>query len=92
MLRRITEARPAVIIVNRFGHAEADGGGMRPEIADAVCSGAVVLIAARFSYLDALEGFLGGPPTLLLPSAVSIAEIGWRMRWRLARPRPSDGI
>lgn len=74
MLRRITEARPAVIIVNRFGHAEADGGGMRPEIADAVCSGAVVLIAARFSYLDALEGFLGGPPTLLLPSAVSIAD------------------
>jgi hypothetical protein len=73
MLRRITEARPDLIIVNRFGHAEADGGGMRPEIADAVCSGAAVLISARFSYLHALERFLGGPPTVLLPSAVAIA-------------------
>jgi Protein of unknown function (DUF2478) len=74
MLRRIIEARPELIIVNRFGHAEADGGGLRPEIADAVCSGAAVLIAARSSYLDALEAFLGGPPTVLPPSAVAIAD------------------
>ncbi len=74
MLRRITEARPDLIIVNRFGHAEADGGGMRPEIADAVCSGAAVLVAVRFTYLDALESFLGAPPTVLLPSAAAIAD------------------
>jgi Protein of unknown function (DUF2478) len=74
MLRRVTEARPDLIIVNRFGHAEADGGGMRAEIADAVCSGAAVLLAARFDYLDALEAFLGGPPTVLLPSAVAVAD------------------
>lgn len=74
MLCRIVEARPDLIIVNRFGHAETDGGGMRPEIADAVCSGAAVLLAARFTYLDALEDFLGGPPTVLRPSATAIVD------------------
>lgn len=74
MLRRITETPPDLIIVNRFGHAEADGGGMRPEIADAICAGAAVLLSARFTYLKALEGFLGGPPTVLPPSAAAIAE------------------
>jgi hypothetical protein len=74
MLRRITETRPDVIIVNRFGHAEAQGGGMRPEIADAICSAAAVLISARIGYSAALEDFLGGPPTELDPSAVAIAD------------------
>jgi hypothetical protein len=74
MLRRITEERPELIIVSRFGHAEADGGGMRAEIADAICSGAAVLISARRSYLGALESYLGSPPTVLLPSTVAIAD------------------
>jgi hypothetical protein len=74
MLRRTTETRPDLIIVNRFGHAEADGGGMRREIADAVCSGAVVLVAARFTYLDALAEFLGEPPMVLASSAAAIAD------------------
>jgi hypothetical protein len=74
LLRQTVETRPGLIIVNRFGHAEAEGGGMRPEIADAVCSGAAVLFAARFEYREALEGFLGGPPTVLLPSAAAIAD------------------
>jgi Protein of unknown function (DUF2478) len=74
MLQRITETPPDLIIVNRFGHAEADGGGLRPEIADAICSGAAVLVSARFTYLGALEGFLGGPPTVLQPSAAAIAD------------------
>jgi hypothetical protein len=47
LLRRATEAENALIVVNRFGHAEANGGGMRTEIADALCSGAAVLIAVR---------------------------------------------
>ena len=74
LLRRTVEAQPDVIVVSRFGNAEADGGGMRAEIADAICSGAVVLIAVRFSLLSDLEGFLGGPATVLLPSAKAIAD------------------
>ena len=74
MLRRTIEAQPGLIIVNRFGHAEAEGGGMRAEIADAVCSGAAVLLSARLTYRDALERFLGGSPTLLQPQAAAIAD------------------
>ena len=74
MLRRITETQPDLIIVNRFGHAEAEGGGMRSEIAEAVCSGAAVLLSARSTYFAALESFLGGPPTVLLLSAAAIAD------------------
>ncbi len=85
MLRRTTEARPDLIIVNRFGHAEAEGGGMRPEIAEAVCSGAAVLLAARFTYLDALEDFLGGSPTVLLPSATAVAD--WAEHAAIGQPQ-----
>ena len=74
LLRRAIEARPGLIVVNRFGHAEAEGGGMRAEIADAICCGAVVLMAVRASYLNDLEGFLGGLPTVLPHAAAAIAD------------------
>jgi hypothetical protein len=63
-----------LILVNRFGAAEADGGGLRAELAEAICSGAAVLIPVRYSLLNDLEGFLGGPASLLLPSPVAIAD------------------
>jgi hypothetical protein len=73
-LRQTIEQRPAVIAVNRFGHTEAEGDGMRAEIADAVCSGSVVLIAVRRALLPDLEGFLGEPPALLPADAAAIAD------------------
>jgi hypothetical protein len=63
-----------MIVVNRFGNAEADGSGLRAEIAEAICSGAAVLIPVRYSLLNDLEGFLGAPASLLLPSPVAIAD------------------
>jgi molybdate transport system ATP-binding protein len=74
LLRSAAEAGHGLIIVNRFGHAEAHGGGMRAEIAEAICSGAAVLIAVRLTRLGALEDFLGGPASVLLPSAAAIAD------------------
>jgi hypothetical protein len=74
LLRRATEAEHALIVVNRFGHAETNGGGMRAEIADAICSGAAVLIAVRPSRLDGLESFLGGPASLLPPSPAALTD------------------
>jgi len=73
-LRQTIELHPAVIAVNRFGHTEAEGEGMRAEIAEAVCSGSVVLIAARRALLADLEGFLGEPPTLLPADPAAIAD------------------
>jgi molybdate transport system ATP-binding protein len=73
-LRQTIEQRPAVIAVNRFGHTESEGDGMRAEIAEAVVSGAVVLIAVRRSLLADLEAFLGAPPTPLPADAAAIAD------------------
>ncbi len=73
MLRRAIAAGADLVVASRFGNAEADGRGMRAELADAICSGAAVLVATRFSLLNDLEGFLGGPAHLLLPSPAAIA-------------------
>jgi molybdate transport system ATP-binding protein len=74
LLQRAVASDAELIVVSRFGNAEADGSGLRDEIADAICSGVAVLIPVKFSMLDDLEGFLGGPASLLLPSPVSIAD------------------
>jgi molybdate transport system ATP-binding protein len=73
MLRQATASGAELVVVSRFGNAEADGRGMRAELAEAICSGAAVLVAARFSLLTDLEGFLGAPAPLLLPSPAAIA-------------------
>lgn len=83
LLRRAVELGHPLIVVNRFGYAESEGGGMRAEIADAICCDAVVLIAVRVSRLDGLERFLGGAATVLPPSAVAIAD--WAERAVSAR-------
>ena len=74
LLRRATEAGHRLIVVNRFGHTETEGGGMRAEIAEAICSRAAVLIPVRFSRLSDLEGFLGGSAEVLVPSPAAIAD------------------
>jgi hypothetical protein len=74
LLKRAIESRADLVLVNRFGNAEADGRGMRAEFADAICAGAAVLVAVRYSLLNDLEGFLGGPAYLLLPSPLAIAD------------------
>ncbi|MFL5286300.1 MAG: DUF2478 domain-containing protein [Rhodopila sp.] len=74
-LRRAAISGSRVIFVPRFGSVEAEGGGLRLEIAEAVLSGAAVIIGARPSLLPALEQFLGRPGTMLLPSAAAVA--GW---------------
>jgi hypothetical protein len=75
MLQRAIDDKPELLVVSRFGNAEADGRGMRAEFADAICSDAAVLVAVKFSLLNDLEGFLRAPANLLLPSAIAIA--GW---------------
>jgi hypothetical protein len=83
LLRDAIEREHDLIVVNRFGYAESEGGGMRAEIADAVCSDAVVLIAVRTSRLDGLERFLGGSGSVLPLSSASIAD--WAERAIAAR-------
>ena len=70
LLRDAIAAGADLLVVNRFGIAEAEGQGMRAEIAEAICSGAAVLVAVRENLLVDLERFLGAPARLL-PASVS---------------------
>jgi hypothetical protein len=72
VLRQAISSGPDLILVNRFGHAEATGRGLRAEIAEAICAGVPLLIAVRYSLLPAWEGFLGGPAQILLPSPPAV--------------------
>jgi len=92
LLESATRSLPDLIIVSRFGAAEADGGGMRAEIAEAICSGAAVLIPAKFTLLNDLEGFLGGPVNLLLPSPIAIADWAKNTVFELATHYDSAGF
>jgi hypothetical protein len=74
LLRTAVGSGADVILASRFGSVEAAGRGLRQETADAVCSGAAVLIPVRVSLLPALEVFLGGPAKLLSASASAIAD------------------
>ena len=74
LLRRDIDAGQSVIVVNRFGSQEAEGLGLRAEIAEAICSGAVVLIPVRESRLPELRTFLGCDPTVLPNCANDIAN------------------
>lgn len=53
------EARPDVLMVNKYGKTEAEGGGFRPLIADAVSRGTSVIIAVPASNLDSWRCFAG---------------------------------
>ena len=88
VMRRAVAAGPDLIVVNPFGQAEADGRGTRSVIADAVRSGALVLTAVRYNLLMDLEGFLGDPPHLLLPSAAAI--VSWVQDNRPGHQRDRD--
>ncbi len=52
--------RPQLLMLNKFGKAEAEGGGFRPLIAAALEQGVPVLIAVPLRNLDAWRNFAGG--------------------------------
>ncbi len=81
-----------LLVVNRFGGVEAEGRGLRPEIADAICSGLAVLIPIRVSLLPALEEFLGGPATRLPASARAIEAWAEALFPRLAERGRSPAV
>ncbi|MBS0523761.1 MAG: DUF2478 domain-containing protein [Proteobacteria bacterium] len=53
------EGEPRLLIVNKFGKIEADGGGLREAIADAACLGIPVLVGVPMRNLDRWRAFAG---------------------------------
>ncbi|WP_395711697.1 DUF2478 domain-containing protein [Reyranella sp.] len=57
---------PRLLVVNKFGKIEADGGGLRPAIAEAVDLGIAVLAGVPARNLDRWRAF-AGPLAVELP-------------------------
>ena len=59
VLRRALHDRPDVVIVNKFGKSEAEGGGLRDVMADVVAAGIPLLISVPRRNLAAWRAFAG---------------------------------
>lgn len=66
---------PRLLVVNKFGKIEADGGGLRGAIAEAVDLGIPVLVGVPARNLDRWRAF-AGPLAVELP-AEPVAIAGW---------------
>lgn len=59
MARPALKAGPDVVLLNKFGKAESEGGGFRDLIAEALASGAPLVIAVPFRNLENWRVFCG---------------------------------
>jgi hypothetical protein len=65
---------PRLLIVNKFGKVEADGGGLREAIGDAVCLGIPVLVGVPMRNLDRWRAFAGACAVELPADAAAISS------------------
>jgi nucleoside-triphosphatase THEP1 len=68
------ESRVDLIIVNKFGRAESEGGGLKSCIADAISAGFPVLTTVREPYVAAWNSFHGGLASMLAPRVEAICQ------------------
>jgi nucleoside-triphosphatase THEP1 len=81
--RSLHEDVPRLLVVNKFGKIEADGGGLRDAIAEAVALGIPVLVGVPVRNLDRWRAF-AGPLSVELP-----AQSGDIADWLQARGLPA---
>lgn len=65
---------PRLLVLNKFGKIEADGGGLREAIADAVALGIPVLVGVPLRNLESWRAFAGDLATELAPDAAAIGR------------------
>lgn len=68
------EDRVDLMVISRFGRAEAAGGGLLASFSRVVCAGVPLLTAVRPPYLERWGDFHGGLATELPPSADAIID------------------
>ena len=69
-------ARPQLLVANRFGRLESEGGGMIAEIGEAVAEGVPLIVCVPRRFLDAWNFFADGLDAQLPPSREAI-EAWW---------------
>jgi len=75
VLHSLHDDAPVLLVVNKFGKIEADGGGMRQAIAEAVDLGVPVLVGVPARNLDRWRAFVGPFATELVADVAAVA--GW---------------
>ena len=75
MLDRARGQNPDLIVVNRFGRLESEGGGMLAEIGRAFADGAPMIVCVPKRYLHAWDAFASGLDAKLPPTRDAIE--GW---------------
>ena len=68
-LARAIAARPQLLVVNRFGRLEAEGRGMRVEIAQALIDEIPLIVCVPRRHLDAWNAFADGLDAQISPRA-----------------------
>ena len=76
LLVRARQARPDLLVVNRFGRLESEGGGLLQEIGAAVADGDALLICVPLRYREAWNAFAGGLDVQLSPTREAL-EAWW---------------
>jgi len=71
-LKNAIAQRPDVLIINRFGKQEAEGHGMRAELAEAVSSGVPTVVAVSQNLIADWDKFVGEPGHVLKPQPQDI--------------------
>lgn len=79
-IRGAVEAGADLVVINKFGTQEVEGGGLRAEMGFVVAAGVPLLTAVGERYLAPWQDFTGGEATLLAPSLPAI--LNW---WRELR-------
>ncbi len=65
VLRDALERKPDLVVCNRFGVLEAEGGGFCAELLDLLAEGVPVLIVVSTRHLPAWQRFVGGGAPVL---------------------------
>lgn len=63
---------PHLLVVNKFGKTEADGGGLREAVADAVALGIPTLVGVPLRNLESWRAFAGDLAIEIVPDAAAI--------------------
>ncbi|MBB2157398.1 DUF2478 domain-containing protein [Gluconacetobacter diazotrophicus] len=77
-LRAHIRARPDILFVNRFGVREAEGGGLREDIAQAVCENIPIVVVVGAAHLQAWRRFIGQDAHVLPSTTRSLLD--WARR------------
>jgi hypothetical protein len=71
--RSLRNGRPCLLVVNKFGKIEADGGGLRDALAEAVNLGIPALVGVSVRNLDRWRAFAGAFAIELPAAAAALA-------------------